>query len=234
MTANRGTQAFWLCTLCIVLSANVAAEPLTSGSSSLPAATTTAEPEAQMPRAGISEPPKLGAPGVIDRSLVGNEAPSTSKTVELLLEMQGKNPGLEGGERPKAEVKPSRPSAAATAAQPAFGADPASPFGSPEALRTKPAAGDPEAVDWSEGPDSRLGGGGLAAGGSLAGAGPPREPYRPGAPSARPSDEDDVWWLIPRELIRFVRENRDTVVLGGIGLLLLLWVVSSFTAGRRK
>jgi hypothetical protein len=43
-----------------------------------------------------------------------------------------------------------------------------------------------------------------------------------------------VIWLIPRKLIRFVRENRDTVVLGSVGLLLLLWGVSSFTAARRK
>jgi hypothetical protein len=161
--------------------------------------------------------------------VVSNEAPSTSKTVELLLEMQGKNPGLEGGARPKAEVPPSRPSAGASGTtKPAFGADAASPFGGAEALRAKPA-GDPEAVDWSEAPGSRFGGGGLATG-----SGGSREPYRPGSPAARSSDEDDVRWLIPRKLIRFVRENRDMVVLGSVGLLVLLWGVSTFTSSRRK
>jgi hypothetical protein len=150
--------------------------------------------------------------------------------------MQGKNPGLAGGERPKAEIPPSRPTAAgAGAAKPAFGADPASPFGGAEAMRAKPAGGDPEAIDWSEAPASRFGGGGLATGGSLStSGGAPREPFSPGAQSSRPSAEDDVIWLIPRKLIRFVRENRDTVVLGSVGLLLLLWGVSSFTAARRK
>jgi hypothetical protein len=43
-----------------------------------------------------------------------------------------------------------------------------------------------------------------------------------------------VRWLIPRRLIRFVRENRDMVVLGSVGLLLLLWVVTAISARRRK
>lgn len=236
MTGTRFAHASWLCLLGVVALGQVAAAPLTTGSGSLPAAVTSAEPEVQAPRAGVIEPPKVGAPGIIDRALVGNEAPTSSKTVELLLEMQGKNPGLEGGERPKAEIPPSRPNAPpAPAARPAFGADPASPFGGTEVLRPKAAATDPEAVDWSEAPGSRFSGGGLSTGSSLStGAGAQREPFRPGTQSTHSADEDDVIWLIPRKLIRFVRENRDMVVFGSVALLLLLWGVSSFTSARRK
>jgi hypothetical protein len=237
MTGTLFAHARWLCLIGAVALGQVAAEPLTSGAGALPAAISTPEPETQAPRAGVIEPPKIGAPGIIDRALVGNEAPTGSKTVELLLEMQGKNPGLAAGERPKADTSPSRPNTPpAPAANTAFGADPASPFGSAEGLRPKaPASGDPEAIDWSEAPASRFGGGGLATGGSLtAGTGAPREPFRPGAQAPRATDEDNVIWLIPRKLIRFVRENRDMVILGSVGLLLLLWGVSSFSAARRK
>lgn len=229
MTGNRFAETFWRGALCVIVSGHIYAEPLTSGAGSLPPTVTPTEPETQTSKTGILEPPKPGSPGTIDRSVVGNEAPSASKTVELLLEMQGKNPGLAGGERPKAEVSPSRPSAGtAGATKPAFGADGASPFGSVEALPAKPAVGDSEAVDWSEAPGSRFGGG-LATG-----SGASREPYRPGSPAARAVDEDDARWLIPRKLIRFVRENRDTVVLGSVALLLMVWGVSAFASGRRK
>jgi hypothetical protein len=229
MSRHRASQVALLCLLCNVFSGNARSEPLTTGAGTQPPALASDE-EPQPRRPGNAEPLKFVTPGVIDRSAVGSDGPSASKTVELLLEMQGKNPGLEGGERPKAEMPTTRPSAgAAAAAKPAFGADVAPPFGAAETLRGKPPGTEPQAVDWSGAPPSGLGGGGLSAGGST-----PRDPYRPGAASERSADEDDVRWLIPRRLIRFVRENRDMVVLGSVGLLLLLWVVTAISARRRK
>jgi hypothetical protein len=231
MTGNRAARAAWLCSLCFLSSGQVIAEPLTSGSGSLPAAIPSAEPEAQPRRPGADDGPVPAAPGGVDKSGLVNDVPNTSKTVELLLEIQGKNPGLAGGERPKAEMPtPRSPTAAPAAAKPALGEDAAaSPFGGAEALRAKPPGGDPQAVDWSEAPPSRFGGGSLPTGNAA-----PRDPSRPGTPTAGAADEDDVRWLIPRRLVRFVRENRDMVILGSIGLLLLVWAASAFTSGRRK
>lgn len=232
MTSAGSTQAALLSLLLIAFSGGLAAEPLTSGSGALPGAIATPDAEAEPRRAGAADSPKFITPGAVDRSAASADVPSTSKTVELLLEMQGKNPGLEAGERPKLDTTAARPStAAAVPAKPAFGADPASPFGGPEVLGNKPASGEPQAVDWSEAPPSRFGGGGQS---SFGGGASPREPYRPGAAEPRSSDEDDVRWLIPRKLVRFVRENRDMVVLGSIGLLVLLWGISAIASGRRK
>jgi hypothetical protein len=229
MPRHRASHVARLCLLCTVLSGGVSAEPLTTGAGTQPTADAPDE-ETQPRRPGDAEPPKFVAPGGVDRSAVGADVPSTSKTVELLLEMQGKNPGLAGGERPKAEMPTTRPSSgAASVARPAFGADAATPFGGAEALRGKPPGADPETVDWSGASPSGLGGGVLSAGGLT-----PREPSRPGATAERSADEDDGLWLIPRRLIRFVRENRDMVVLGSVGLLLLLWAVTAISARRRK
>lgn len=224
MMANRAASGLGHCLLCIVFSGSVTAEPLTTGVGEPPAGVSTPDAEAQPRRPGTAETPKSISPGVIDRSVVPTDMPSTSKTVELLLEMQGKNPGLEAGEKPKAEMPTARRSASvASAAKPAFGADATSPFGDAEAIRVKPAAGDPQAVDWSAPPSSGFGGGTTA-----------RDPYRLGPSAERPSSSDDVVRLIPRWLVRFVRENRDMVVLGSVVLLVLLWAAAAIGSARRK
>jgi hypothetical protein len=232
MTRTRAATPGWLCLLCSLFCSGAFAEPLTSGPAALPGAAAAADADVEPRRTGTADGPKFNAPAAVDRSAMTGDLPSTSKTVELLLEMQGKNPGLEAGERPKAQIPPARPATATgLPAKPAFGADAASPFGGSEVLRAKPATGDPQAVDWSEAPPSRFGGVGLS---TLGGGAGPREPYQPGAAPARSSDEDDMLWLIPRKFMRFVRENRDAVVLSSIGLLLVLWGISAFASSRRK
>jgi hypothetical protein len=226
-----GVVGGWLLALCAV---PAAAEPLTGGSNALPAvaAPLAAASESESRRAGPADGvPKFVTPGGVDRSTVQGELPSTSKTVELLLEMQGKNPGLEAGERPRPDAPAARAAAAAASAvKQVFGVDEGSPFGAPEVLSAKPgAAASPQSVDWSAAPPSSIGGGSLSGGGVST-----RDAYRPAEAGHRSSDEDDVRWLIPREWVRFIRENRDKVILASVGLLLALWALSAIFSGRHK
>lgn len=226
-------NVFKLALVGCMVAGNVVAEPLTGGTAS-PATANPAQETPQRRSANGSDGAGLDTPGIADRSAMGADMPSTSKTVDLLLEMQGKNPGLAAGERPKAEVPVSRPSANVSqpSAKPAFGADTAASAGVAELPRSTAAAGEPNSVDWTAPAPSAFGGS-LSSGG----ANPPRAVYGPGpgADPVRPkADAEDVFWLIPRHWVRFVRENRDTVVLGSIGMLLLLWAVSALKSGRRK
>ena len=230
MIGAGSLQAALLSLLLMAFSGGLAAEPLTGGSGALPGAIVTPDAEAQPRRAAAADSPKFVAPAAEDRSAVAADVPSTSKTVELLLEMQGKNPGLEAGERPKLDTTAVQPSAASgVPAKAAFGGDAALPFGGPEVLGNKPEGRAPEAVDWSEAPPSRFGGGGQPSFGAGAA---PREPNRPEAAERLPSSDEDLG--IPRKLVRFVKENRDMVVMGSIALLLLLWGISAIASGRGK
>jgi hypothetical protein len=232
MTAKRAAQPVALSLLYLALLSPVAAEPLTSGAGSPPAAVATPDAEPGPRRStAISTPPQPVAPGNLDRSVAAGDVPNTSKTVELLLELQGRNPGLAAGERPKAELPTAQPNiGAAGAGKPAFGGEPGLPFGGVDALRSKPNTGDPQAVDWTAPPPSQLGGVLSSAGG---GAGS-REAYRPAASADSPSGEGDLRWFIPRAVVRFVRENRDMVVLGSVALLVLLWALTAMASKRRK
>ena len=177
--------------------------------------------------------PAANPPGIISGASEV-DVPNQSKTIEMLLEMQGKNPGLAGGERPRQEMptgarSPALP--AAPAPSKPFGvSDPANPFGAPGLAPGKaPAAPQDTAVDWTAGPSAGLGTGGLSSGGA-----PQRDfPGRPTQTSGA-SEDDDARWLIPRRVVRFVRENREAVVIGSVVVLLLLWGVTAMASGRRK
>jgi len=173
------------------------------------------------------------SPSIIDGA-AGMTVPNQSQTIEMLLEMQGKNPGLEGGERPRQEMpvggRPSPSPQTATPAKP-FGADdPANPFGGSGLVPNKArAAPRDSAVEWIEAPASRFGGGVFSSSGA-----PQRDnsgrPMREGSAS----EDDDVRWLIPRPVVRFVRQNRELVVVGSVIVLLLLWGATAIASGRRK
>jgi len=180
--------------------------------------------------------PGAARPGVIDRASTVTDMPSSSRTIELLLEMQGKNPGLEGGERPKVDVpsvrKQPSPTAAGSASPPFGAVEPAQPFGGSDTASNKARAGsDPQAVDWNEPPASRFGGGGVSA---LGGGAAPLEPYRRPQSAGGSFGEDDVRWLIPRAVVRFVRQNRDMVIVGSMAVLGLLWGAATLVSGARR
>jgi hypothetical protein len=177
--------------------------------------------------------PATNPPGIISGASEV-DVPNQSKTIEMLLEMQGKNPGLAGGERPRQEVptgvRPASRPAAPAPSKPFGVSDPANPFGAPDLAPGKaPAAPQDTAVDWNAGPSAGLGTGGLSSGGA------PQRDF-PGRPTRAggASEDDDVRWLIPRRVVRFVRENRETVVVGSVVVLLLLWGATAMASGRRK
>ena len=193
----------------------------------------------------LSQGGALNAPGgpgtrLPDRAALP-DVPSTSKTIDLLLEMQGRNPGLAGGERPRnTEMPTARPRVAQPAVdvQP-FGNDAAPRFGRPEVTPPRPAGVPvrPEAgtIDWSDGGGRGMGQPGWSSGGAQAPAmsdsvrnGPRDDRVTgDGMPEAR-------WLLIPRSVVRFVRENRDMVIGASVAVLLALWAATTFASGRRK
>jgi hypothetical protein len=175
---------------------------------------------------------------MIDRDAV-RDVPNTPKTIEMLLEMQGRNPGLAAGEPPK----PADPVDVATRARltlkPSGGIlaegmarDPSNPFASGDVLpaKPKPAPAD-DAVGWTEAPASRFSGLGSVL--STPQSGAPRD-YGLGKATQTGGDEGDRISLIPRPLIRFVRNNRDLVIGGSVAVLMLLWGASAFASRRRK
>lgn len=171
--------------------------------------------------------------GIIDRATITG-VPNQSKTIEMLLEMQGKNPGLEGGERRRQEMPAGgRASPGPQTARPTqpFGAqDPANPFGGAGLLPNKArVAPQDAAVDWTEVPASRFGGGVFSSSGT-----PQRDNSGRTTHAGRASEDDDLRWLIPRPVVRFVRQNRELVVVGSVVVLLLLWGATAITSGRRK
>jgi hypothetical protein len=190
---------------------------------------------------GLSTPDNsVGAapPGTKPSSLIEgasvSEVPNQSKTIEMLLEMQGKNPGLAAGERPRQEMPAGGRAAsspiASTPAKPFGVDDPANPFGGP-GLAANKAGTTPQdsAVSWTQAPTSPFGAGDLSSSGTAQ-----REyPGRP-ATAGSSSDEDEVRWLIPRSVVRFVRQNREMVVIGSVVVLLLLWGATALASSRRK
>jgi hypothetical protein len=175
---------------------------------------------------------------MLDHDAMRN-VPNTPKTIEMLLEMQGKNPGLAGGEPPKpadtvdaatrARLTP-KPSGGILAEGAARG--PSNPFGSADMLPAKSkAAPVDDTVGWTEAPASRFSG--LGSVQSTPQSGAPRD-YGLAKATQASGNEDDRISLIPRPLIRFVRNNRDLVIGGSVAVLMMLWGASAFASRRRK
>jgi hypothetical protein len=169
------------------------------------------------------------------------DVPSPSKTIDLLLEMQGRNPGLTDDERPRNTGMPDarRRDIQPTGHEPSVGKDGAGAFGDPEPasprfadVPIKPPS--PEA-DRSGGDGRDLAQPGWILGGDqpLAIADPVRGSAREhrGVADGRPVTR---WVLIPRPVVSFVRENRDMVIGASVAVLLALWAATTFASGRRK
>lgn len=150
---------------------------------------------------------------------------SGSGTIDLLIDMQQRSPGLQFNERQRpagsGEIKP-RPAAAAVATAPAA-VLPATPPRRPELPPTPPSglfgSGATPMVQSARTANVDARG---PSGADLAAARRPA-PSSQGEPLPR-------WLLLPREVIVYVRDNR-WLVLGSVGGgLLLIWGVSSLFA----
>jgi len=169
-----------------------------------------------------------------------SDVPGDSKTVRMLLELQGAPPPLEGTERaPRGERSGlpglARPSPAGAAATNPFGPPQAPPApGAADAVRAGAKDGPQTgAVDWRSGLN-----GGRANSGSY--NSPPtaetRDPYAGAGRTqpSRPGEEIDVRRWMPNTLIRFVRENREWVLVGSLVVLALVWLGASAATQRRR
>lgn len=169
---------------------------------------------------------------ILDRSSL-HSVPGTSKTIEMLLEMQDRKPGLEGGEvqtrepKTRAEVRALNP---LQQRLPGMAADPSNALGGGDfAAPQKPGALPTEAIEWTAAPGSRAGNTWSSGFGSTN----PRADARAEGGMAGIS-EADVIWLLPRSWIRFVRQNRDAVVGGSFAVLALVWAGAAYTSRRGK
>lgn len=138
--------------------------------------------------------------------------PGTSQTVDLLIQMQPRAAGAEFNERTRQAVRPI--DAGARPVLPAALANhPSGLFG---------AGADPAAARGVE--TSVVPGRPAAAAVPSAGA----------APRAPTVAADDGKIPLPTELVRFVREHREQVVIGSVVLLALLWGGSIVRSNRRR
>lgn len=138
--------------------------------------------------------------------------PGTAQTVDLLIQMQPRAAGAEFDERTRKAVRPidagAQPVLPAAAAMP-----PSALFG---------AGADPAAA---RGLDASTAPGGPAPSARMAGM---------PAPQARSAAVDDGKVPLPAELVRFVREHREQVVIGSVLLLALVWGGSIVRSNRRR
>jgi hypothetical protein len=170
-----------------------------------------------------------------------HDAPTPSNTVKMLLEMQATpEPGASASAsgRPAPRPGSARPNTATPPANPFGKGD--NPFGaSPEFARPAASPGTQRgAADWhappADGGFTRGYGGALGAAGPSGGA---RDPHlfaaqRPGGTAGGDSAEHR-WWM-PSNLIRWVRENRQAVLIGAAVALGLAWAHSARSSRRRR
>lgn len=141
-----------------------------------------------------------------------------SKTVRMLLELQNSPPPLEGtGDAKRAEAQ-ARKAAERAAAD--------------RDLTSGDADAQNKLVDWRSGlPGRTVNSQRSDVATNVVG--------REGTPSGRESrqladDRIDVKAMLPARIVAFLRENREWVLLGGIGLLGLVWLAASGLSQRRR
>ena len=175
----------------------------------------TAEPPAEAPTS-ISPRP-AGAEGTDSR----NDA----RTVDLLIEMQGRSAGLTFNERTRQPssgalpVRQTEQAAAPAVEAPTVPTSRAGLFGA-AAVPQGPAKGINlnEQSNYARGePDS------------------PRPGGNGGAKDHQADQQEgDLRWLLPRTLVLWVRENRLMVIAGALVLVGMVWAGSIIGAGRRR
>jgi hypothetical protein len=169
---------------------------------------------------------------------VAAESQSSSKTIQMLLELQSSKPPIETGDRlnvrpergDRLDANPRRPLAATVpppAPQPSSAAPSQNPFlraieqARPSATRDV-APPRPSTAEWKDVGSQRPAAGNDGSGGSrgeLPGAATASEPVR-------------LWFVAG--LLRFVRENRESVLIGSVLVLALVGLSASKASQRRR
>lgn len=173
--------------------------------------------------------------------LAGSDVPNPSNTIKMLLELQAApEPGASASGS-------SRPATRSGGARPVEPTPPANPFGkgdnpfgaSPEFARPASSSGMPRGgADWQASPPDgsfTRGYGGAAGVAGVPGGAHDQHLFaaqRPGASSG--SDSAEQRWWMPGPLIRWVRENRQEVLIGAAVALGLAWASSSWGTRRRR
>jgi hypothetical protein len=146
----------------------------------------------------------------------GHGEPSTSRTIRMLLELQGAPPPLEGASGPR---RHSRAEAASAQVTPAGMELTSSTPGTAVVAAGK--------VDWRSGLPGRAADVGAAP--------PPREGYSQSRParSGSPDEVEAIKALLPAKLIALLREYREWLIVGGLFFLTLLGLGASTVSHRR-
>jgi len=188
----------------------------------------TAEQNADANAGTVQKPP---APGSGDAAA---DAQGSSKTIQMLLELQGSTAAPDSGDRARRDLAV-RPKAA-TAASAANPFATQNPFGGGlEATRQSGRDGTPSvnSIDWKEG----LAGPGIGAGSgtntSISYGSGSRDAYGGSRPGPSADDDVDVRSWMPASLMRFVRQNREMVLLGSLMVLVIVWLGAATASSKR-
>lgn len=178
------------------------------------AAPTTDAPSRESEAAG-------GRPVALPDMATDADGQGNSKTVRMLLELQNAPPPLEGtSSDPRRSDAKAKHAAARAAADGEFAVAPAA---------DRAQAG---AVDWRSGlPGRTVNSQRADVAPSVVG----REESGNNRPSRQMADDRvDVKTLLPARVVAFLRENREWVLLGSLGLLGMVWLAASTFSQRRR
>lgn len=188
-----------------------------------------------------ASPDGAGAPAVVLPDTTGAaDGQGTSKTIRMLLELQGAPPPLEGQTDAR---RRERLAAAKWLRAASSGPAPAAPASPPvlvgiEAPAAAPVPDSAEIVaagkvDWRAGLPGRTADVGITPaslheGGYGGGTG------RPARPGSNPDDMDAVKALLPAKLLALLREYREWLLAGGLVVLAVLGLSASAMSQRRR
>lgn len=171
-----------------------------------------------------------------------SDGQGTSKTIRMLLELQGAPPPLEGqtDERRRERLAAAKwLRAASSGAAPAAGPSPVSvgidvPVAAPAAAPDSAEIVAAGKVDWRAGLPGRTADVGVTPASLHEGAGYGGGVGRPGRPGSNPDDMDAVKAMLPAKLLALLREYREWLLAGGLVVLTVLGLSASAMSQRRR
>lgn len=162
----------------------------------------------------------------------GIDLQSTSRTIRLLLELQGAPPPIEGAG--DAQRSKNTPASAPRPALPGIelpGSLPANaPATTPPAIAAAPGAAGK--VDWRVGLSGGFGNGAVGAGMPAREGG--QSPQRSSRPGGSDEEMDAIKALLPEKLFALLREYREWLLLGGTVVLIVLGLSASLMSQARR
>jgi hypothetical protein len=176
---------------------------------------------------------------VLPETISGSDGQGTSRTIRMLLELQGAPPPLEGQTDARrrerlAATKLLRAASPGPVLAPGSGSvsvgiDASTPAPAPDSAEIV-AAGK---VDWRAGLPGRTADVGITPA-SLHEAGYGSGVGRPGRPGSNPDDMDAVKAMLPAKLLALLREYREWLLAGGLVVLTVLGLSASAMSQRRR